>query len=65
MDLVVVVPQLLPVELLLVAPLPRRPRKRPRKRVCYLWLWTITGRLLTQSPEKEESDEDMGFGLFD
>jgi hypothetical protein len=56
---------LLPVELLLVAPLLRRPRRRPRKRVCYLWLWNLSGRLLTQFIEKEESDEDMGFGLFD
>jgi hypothetical protein len=63
-DLVVVL-LLLPVELLPVAPLLRRPRRRPRKRVCYLWLWNTTGRLLTEIIEKEESDEDMGFGLFD
>jgi hypothetical protein len=45
-DLVVVV-LLLPVELLLVAPLLRRPRRRPRKRVCYLRVWDVTGRILT------------------
>jgi hypothetical protein len=62
-DLVVLL--LLPVEQLLVAPLLRRPRRRPRKRVCYLRLWSITGCILILFTEKEESDEDMGFGLFD
>ena len=62
MDLVVVVPQLLPVELLLVALLLRRQRKRLRKRVCHLW---ESVALLLIFTEKEESDEDMGFGLFD
>jgi hypothetical protein len=61
----VVVPQLLPVELLLVAPLLRKQRKRLRKRVCYLRRSSGIGRLLRQFTEKEESDEDMGFGLFD
>lgn len=60
-----VVLQLLPVVLLLVAPLPRRPRKKLRKRVFYLSELDVVGLLLTQSTEKEESDEDMGFGLFD
>jgi hypothetical protein len=41
-----VVPLLLLVELLLVAPLLRRQRKRLRKRVCYLRGWDITERLL-------------------
>ena len=44
------------------------PRKLPllrRKRVCYM-LGNITGmRMLIRCIEKEESDEDMGFGLFD
>jgi hypothetical protein len=61
----VVVPQLLLVELLLVAPQQRRQRKRLRKRVCYLRRWGVTERLLIYFTEKEESDEDMGFGLFD
>ena len=60
-----VVLQLLPVELLLVAPLLRRPRKRLRKRVCCPWKWDFMGPLLIRFAEKEESDEDMGFGLFD
>jgi hypothetical protein len=64
-DLVVVVPQLPPAEPLLVAPLLRKPRKRLRKRVCFLQRYAVTGRLLIHFAEKEESDEDMGFGLFD
>ena len=58
-----------PVELLLLEMRLRllKKRKRRRKKVwqsspernhsCY--------SLLTKSTEKEESDEDMGFGLFD
>ena len=56
----------LPAELLLlVAPvLPKRRRKRRRKRVCTVRaLWVRL--LLIPLTEKEESDEDMGFGLFD
>jgi ribosomal protein L12E/L44/L45/RPP1/RPP2 len=63
-DLAVVLP--LPAELLLlVAPvLPKRRRKRRRKRVCTVRaLWVRL--LLIPLTEKEESDEDMGFGLFD
>jgi hypothetical protein len=62
---------LLPVVLLPpVAPLLRRPRKRLRRRVSLpagthgLWAPGMR-RLLTTVAEKEESDEDMGFGLFD
>ncbi len=54
----------LPVELLLVAPLLKK-RKRRRKRVCYYRKRDISTHLLMQITEKEESDEDMGFGLFD
>jgi len=55
-----------------VAPLPlvvllRTPRRRPRRRVrrdttdC-----ALAAVMLTQPvTEKEESDDDMGFGLFD
>ena len=48
------------VELLLL-----RKRKRKRKRVRYIQEVRNTERKLTQHAEKEESDEDMGFGLFD
>ena len=45
----------------------KRRKKRKRKKVrnigCFHWQ---SVDLLTPSPsEKEESDEDMGFGLFD
>ena len=52
-------------ELLLpVVPLRKLPLLR-RKRVCYK-LRNIAGfRMLIRCTEKEESDEDMGFGLFD
>jgi hypothetical protein len=44
----------------------RRPRRKKRKRVrltpCYAISQAI---ILTCSTAKEESDEDMGFGLFD
>jgi hypothetical protein len=59
-----VVQLLLPVELLLVAPLLPKRRQRRRKRVCYFEK-NMSERLLIQFVEKEESDEDMGFGLFD
>lgn len=61
----VVVPQLLLVELLLVARLLRRPRRKLRKRVRCLRRGDTTRLVLIQFAEKEESDEDMGFGLFD
>jgi hypothetical protein len=56
--------------LLLAVPLPllmRPPLRRRPRRVCYGYPWNcgMGEPLLTQSVEKEESDEDMGFGLFD
>jgi hypothetical protein len=54
------------VVLLEVLPKTHRRRKKRKKRVrilehtqAWLLLW------LTPNTEKEESDEDMGFGLFD
>jgi hypothetical protein len=55
---------LLVVLLLLVAPLRRR-RRKPRKRVCRILRGGLKSWLLIPFTEKEESDEDMGFGLFD
>lgn len=44
-------------------------RRRRRKKVMIIITWSVTiGKglvALTVSTEKEESDEDMGFGLFD
>jgi hypothetical protein len=57
----VVLPQLLAPLLVVLLPLRRRPRRR--KRVGFV---SPSSQLsLTISIEKEESDEDMGFGLFD
>ena len=56
-----VVPRLLLEELLL-----RRQRKRrKKKRVSDISTEALKKQKLTNSTEKEESDEDMGFGLFD
>ena len=56
-----VVPRLLLEELLL-----RRQRKRRRKkRVSDILREAPKKQKLTIFTEKEESDEDMGFGLFD
>jgi hypothetical protein len=57
----VVLPQLLAP--LLVVLLPPRRRSRRRKRVRFVSISHQPS--LTISIEKEESDEDMGFGLFD
>lgn len=63
----VVVP--LPPQLLVLLPLVAKPLKRRsprrRKRVRPFIPAECFGRLLTTIIEKEESDEDMGFGLFD
>ena len=60
-----VVPQPLAV-LLQAVVLLRRPRRRPRKRVCLFTCGIVVKVwLLTIFTDKEESDEDMGFGLFD
>lgn len=63
---VVRLPPPLPVVLPLLAVTLLRPPRRRRKRVCnppskrrHL------ANVLTWATEKEESDEDMGFGLFD
>jgi hypothetical protein len=63
-------PPPLAVVLPLLAVLPRRSRRRPRRRVSFSL--ASAGRkvsdafeLLTAAAEKEESDDDMGFGLFD
>ena len=50
--------------LLLPEELPRPHLRRRRKRVCQ-FLHSLGVRFLTHTAEKEESDEDMGFGLFD
>lgn len=67
----------LPAEQLLVVPLPRQRRQRPRRRkrvssrprqICIVeGSVRLVVPLLTKMrlAEKEESDEDMGFGLFD
>jgi 4-amino-4-deoxy-L-arabinose transferase-like glycosyltransferase len=61
----VVVVLLLPAVLLpLVASLLRKHLLR-RKRVFGILGMMLTSGLLTFFAEKEESDEDMGFGLFD
>lgn len=63
--MVLEVPLLLLVELLpLVVPLLRRLLLR-RKRVCRILGKLFKSDLLMPFTEKEESDEDMGFGLFD
>ncbi len=65
----VVVPLLPPLPVVL--PLPavplRRPRRRPRRRVRATLhpQKPIAMEKLTIPAEKEESDDDMGFGLFD
>jgi len=61
----VVAPLLLAELLLQVVPPLRRLRKRRRKRVCGLGCTDSVNILLIHLIEKEESDEDMGFGLFD
>lgn len=57
----------LPHPALLLAVLPRKRRRRkPRKRVRdSIRLLLSSVRRLTPIAEKEESDDDMGFGLFD
>lgn len=60
----VVVVLLLLAELPLVVTLPRKRKRRRRKRVCQGYNGCI-GQMLIPFTEKEESDEDMGFGLFD
>jgi hypothetical protein len=60
----VVVVLLLLAELPLVLP-PLKKRKKRRKRVCYTHGRVFMDKLLICCIEKEESDEDMGFGLFD
>tara|TARA_R110002060_G_scaffold24850_7_gene33823 strand:+ start:655 stop:849 length:195 start_codon:yes stop_codon:yes gene_type:complete len=58
-------PQLLVVPQV-VRPLLRRPRRKKRKRVRYSpRSWIFWTHILTCFAAKEESDEDMGFGLFD
>lgn len=60
---------LLPAVLPLVALLPRRRRlRRRRKRVSFAFIGDTSQAeelSLILFVEKEESDEDMGFGLFD
>jgi len=56
------------LRLLAVLLLPMLPRRRPRWRVCLVvpydasYIYDMAANNLT---EKEESDDDMGFGLFD
>jgi ribosomal protein L12E/L44/L45/RPP1/RPP2 len=59
-----VLPLLLEELLPLVVPLRKHPLLR-RKRVCFTLGKLLGMWLLTFCAEKEESDEDMGFGLFD
>jgi hypothetical protein len=66
----VVVPPPLPVALLLVvplAPLTRPPLRRRLRRVSHIAYCQLEDRDRWQyrPTEKEESDDDMGFGLFD
>jgi len=60
---------LVPPLLVALLPLPavplRRPRLRRRRRVRALPDSFCARNILTHFTEKEESDEDMGFGLFD
>ena len=56
----VVLPRLLPEELLR-----RQRKKRRKKRVSDISTVALKKQKLTNPTEKEESDEDMGFGLFD
>ena len=56
---------LLLAELLLVVVPQLRKHLLRRKRVCSIWVRVSRGYLLMPFTEKEESDEDMGFGLFD
>jgi len=57
------------LQLLAVLPpvvlLPLMRRSRRRKRVRYVQEDMFSMHLLILYTEKEESDEDMGFGLFD
>lgn len=59
----------LPLLLLLVTPLLRPPRRRVRFFYSQLFPFTTSdnnfANVLFALAEKEESDEDMGFGLFD
>jgi hypothetical protein len=66
LDLVVVLPPLLRPEVLLleVMPLLRRSLLRRRRRVSQISLGESYHMLILYIA-KEESDEDMGFGLFD
>jgi hypothetical protein len=57
--------QLPEVVLLLEVPPLRRPKKRRKKKVWIPLPVLKIVRMLTFSLAKEESDEDMGFGLFD
>lgn len=52
------------VLLLEVTPPRQRRRRRRRQRVCHARLTIWSGSLISCT-EKEESDDDMGFGLFD
>jgi hypothetical protein len=64
----VVVPPLLPVALLpaaLVVMLRQQRRRRKRRKRVRHTRKSYSGPSLTIVTEKEESDEDMGFGLFD
>ena len=62
-----------PLHLQVVLPPPEVPeprrhqRRRQRKKVsCFAQPWICQDDILTVGDtEKEESDEDMGFGLFD
>lgn len=54
----------LPVVLPPAVPL-TRPRKRRRRRVHHPTYNQYLVQELTIATEKEESDDDMGFGLFD
>jgi ribosomal protein L12E/L44/L45/RPP1/RPP2 len=51
--------------LVVTTPPPRRPRKRVRTRPPRRLRAREELAWLTTGTEKEESDEDMGFGLFD
>jgi len=59
--------QVVPRRLAVLPPQRTLLRKRRRKKVCLLprVLSDRQAQILTSMLEKEESDEDMGFGLFD
>jgi ribosomal protein L12E/L44/L45/RPP1/RPP2 len=54
-----------PVALLHPAAMPHQRKRRRRRRVRRPAIHTFQDSALTHRTEKEESDEDMGFGLFD